>query len=254
MARVSQPGSDDGVLKSAAVTLLRLVRTLSYRLSGNVCLYNKVMKYKTIFIDWHGTLSDSRFWERWAKDPTKQKLHRLVRHALFESEEGLLIVRDWMRGLRSVDDVVRYLHDVTGITISDLKDELRYTSENMVFINPEVVHRIEALRAKGVKVLIASDNMDTFRLWTIPALGLEDMFDGILTSDTQGALKSEMGPQGFNQFFSPYLHEHNLQPGEAVLIDDTESLQSVESLGIDFLHVSAVASLLNHLDRLLEYN
>lgn len=217
-------------------------------------MYNKVMKYKTIFIDWHGTLSDSRFWDRWANDPSKQKLHKLAQHALFESEEGILVAKDWMRGLRSVDNVMQYLHDVTGIALADMKDELQYTSENMVFINPDVVQRIEALRAKGVKVVIASDNMDTFRLWTIPALGLEDMFDGILTSDTQGALKSEVNADGFSQFFGHYLQQHKLQPGEAVLIDDNDSLRSVESLGIDFLHVNAAASLVHHLDDLLEYN
>jgi FMN phosphatase YigB (HAD superfamily) len=212
------------------------------------------MKYKTIFIDWHGTLSNSRFWDRWASDPNKQDLHKLAQHALFESEEGILVAKDWMRGLRSVDSVIQYLHEATGIAIDDMKDELRYTSENMVFINPDVVRRVEALRAKGVKLVIASDNMDTFRLWTIPALGLEDMFDGILTSDTQGALKSEVGADGFSQFFGHYLEQHKLQPGEAVLIDDNEKLQSVKSLGIDFLHVNAAASLVQHLDDLLEYN
>lgn len=212
------------------------------------------MKYKTIFIDWHGTLSNSRFWDRWANDPSKQNLHKLAQHALFESEEGILVAKDWMRGLRSVDDVVQYLHETTGIAVADMKDELRYTSENMVFINPDVIQRIEVLRSKGVKVVIASDNMDTFRLWTIPALGLDGMFDGILTSDTQGALKSEVATDGFSQFFSHYLRQHNLRPGEAVLIDDNEGLQSIKSLGIDFLHVNETASLVHHLDDLLEYN
>lgn len=209
------------------------------------------MKYKTIFIDWHGTLSNSRFWDRWAKDVNKQHLHKRAQHALFEDTEGLLILKDWMRGLRSVDNVISYLHDVTGIPATDLEDELRYTAENMAFINPDVVGRIETLRSKGVKVIIASDNMDTFRLWTIPALGLEDLFDGILTSERQGALKSEVGEDGSSPFFSLYLRQNNLQPGEAVLIDDNQELKLVESLGIDFLHVNAAADLVDHLDDLI---
>jgi FMN phosphatase YigB (HAD superfamily) len=209
------------------------------------------MKYKTIFIDWHGTLSNSRFWDRWAKDVNKQHLHKRAQHALFEDTEGLLILKDWMRGLRSVDNVISYLHDVTGIPATDLEDELRYTAENMAFINPDVVDRIETLRSKGVKVIIASDNMDTFRLWTIPALGLEDLFDGILTSERQGSLKSEVGEDGSSPFFSLYLQQNNLQPGEAVLIDDNQELKLVESLGIDFLHVNAAADLVDHLDDLI---
>lgn len=209
------------------------------------------MKYKTIFIDWHGTLSNSRFWDRWAKDVNKQHLHKRAQHALFEDTEGLLILKDWMRGLRSVDNVISYLYDVAGIPATDLEDELRYTAENMAFINPDVVDRIETLRSKGVKVIIASDNMDTFRLWTIPALGLEDLFDGILTSERQGALKSEVGEDGSSPFFSLYLRQNNLQPGEAVLIDDNQELKLVESLGIDFLHVNAAADLVDHLDDLI---
>lgn len=209
------------------------------------------MKYKTIFIDWHGTLSNSRFWDRWAKDVNKQHLRKRAQHALFEDTEGLLILKDWMRGLRSVDNVISYLHDVTGIPATDLEDELRYTAENMAFINPDVVDRIETLRSKGVKVIIASDNMDTFRLWTIPALGLEDLFDGILTSERQGSLKSEVGEDGSSPFFSLYLQQNNLQPGEAVLIDDNQELKLVESLGIDFLHVNAAADLVDHLDDLI---
>lgn len=209
------------------------------------------MKYKTIFIDWHGTLSNSRFWDRWAKDVDKQHLHQQAQHALFEDAEGLLILKDWMRGLRSVNNVVSYLHDVTGIPAADLQDELRYTSENMAFINPDVVDRIETLRSMGVKVVIASDNMDTFRLWTVPALGLEELFDGILTSERRGALKSEVGEDGFSPFFSLYLQQNNLQPGEAVLIDDNQGLKLVESLGIDFLHVNVTANLVYYLDDLI---
>jgi FMN phosphatase YigB (HAD superfamily) len=212
------------------------------------------MKYKTIFIDWHGTLSNSRFWDRWAKDIDKQHLHQQAQYALFEDAEGLLILKDWMRGLRSVNNVISYLHEATGIPAAELEDELRYTSENMAFINHDVVDRIETLRSMGAKVLIASDNMDTFRLWTIPALGLEGLFDGILTSERRGALKSEVNEDGFSPFFSLYLRQNNIQPGEAVLIDDNQELKLVESLGIDFLHVNAVADLVHHLDDLIQTN
>lgn len=210
------------------------------------------MHYKAIFIDWHGTLSNSRFWERWANDASKQNLHKLAQHALFEDAEGLLVTKDWMRGLRSVENVINYLHDATGIATAELEDELRYTSENMVFINPDVVDRVEALRAMGVKVIIASDNMDTFRLWTVPALGLEEMFDDILTSETKGALKSDVGADGLSPFFSQYLRQNNLQPGETVLIDDNKELNLVESLGIDFLHVNESADLVYYLDDLIQ--
>lgn len=209
------------------------------------------MKYKAVFVDWNGTLSSSRFWTRWADKPDTQEWYALVQGALFDNIEGRLIIGDWMRGLRSVDNVMQYIHDVTSIPIIELENELRYSSEHMTIDDPSIIERLKILRDNGIKVVIATDNMDVFRRWTIDALQLEDIFDGILVSDTQGALKKEVDSNGMSPFFHLYLTQNQLKAGESVLVDDSEDSRIVESFGIDFLHVNESKTLVNQLDYII---
>lgn len=209
------------------------------------------MKYKTVFIDWNGTLCNSQFWERWETDELKREQHTLVRHALFENEAGVKVLNHWMRGWMSVSSVVQYLHDTTGIGLNEIYDELLYSAHNMHFINDDVIKKIQTLRHKGIHVAIASDNMDIFRAHTVKTLRLEDLFDAILTSDSQSALKREINESGASPFFDDYLLKYGIRSGESVLIDDSESSRSVEAIGIDFLHVNEAAPLEGHLNAIL---
>lgn len=209
------------------------------------------MSYKVIFIDWNGTLSDSRFWDRWSEVSDEFKRYERIQEVLFSSEEGRRIIRDWMRGVRSAENVLRYLHEMTGIPMVELESELRYSSEHMKIADPSVINKIQTLRAGGAKVVIATDNMDIFRLWTVPALKLDGLFDGILTSDSAGALKTELNGDGLSPFFRQYLTENSLQAGDSVIIDDSEDTRILSTLGIDFLHVNQTMSLGDHLDSLI---
>ncbi len=205
------------------------------------------MQYKVIFIDWDGTLSNSRFWDRWRDTPQ----YDLIQNTLFLSKEGRLVVNDWMLGFRSYVTVLQYVSGVTGIAYDDLATELQYSAENMKFIDDKAIAMIQKLREKGAKVLLATDNMDTFRIWTVPALKLESLFDGILVSDTRGAMKSHLNPDGSSAFFHHYLSQNGLKPEETVLIDDNLSTKIVEQFGMNFLHVNEGADLAAHLGDVL---
>ena len=102
------------------------------------------------------------------------------------------------------------------------------------------------IRENGIKVVLATDNMDTFERWTVPALELEPLFDGILTSVYCGALKSEI--QGdYSPFFDHYLKQNRVRPTEAILIDDSPIDEVVKAIGLGFRYVdhpSRLASLL----------
>lgn len=75
-------------------------------------------------------------------------------------------------------------------------------------------------------MVVATDNMDTFTRWTVPALGLYDMFDDILCSHEIGCLKKDMiGDR--SRFFGPYLAKHDIGIGESVLIDDSKTLGKI---------------------------
>ena len=208
------------------------------------------MAYNTIFIDWDGTLSKSRFWDRWKQDAKLYSKYALIQKFLFNSDDGKFIIRKWMRGGLSSVKVLQYLEGVTGIPYTELESELRYSSENMTFIDNTVIEKIQTLRAAGIKVVIATDNMDTFEHITVPSLRLTELFDGILVSSNRGALKNEV-INGTNRFFDLYLHQKSLKEHDSVLIDDSIDTKVVESLGIDFLHVNASYDLSRHLDNIL---
>ncbi len=125
------------------------------------------MTYKAIFVDWNGTLSHSRFWERWAHDEKKRDDYKRIQHVLFEHPEGKLFIKEWMLGSKVTAHVLQYLHSKTNIPLAELESELRYSAENMDFSDPMVIDKVQILRNLGVKVVIATDNMDTFRLWTV---------------------------------------------------------------------------------------
>ncbi len=72
------------------------------------------------------------------------------------------------------------------------------------------------------KCVIATDNMDTFTRFTVPALRLSEHFDGILNSFERGVLKQDIDEQNPDRipFFDEYLREYNLQCEDVVLTDD----------------------------------
>lgn len=205
------------------------------------------MKHKILFIDWDGTLSNSRFWERWSLSSENIPKYELIQKVLFHDAQNLL--HDWMCGWVPMVTVVEYVSRSTGIPYEELLDELRYSCENMKFIDVDVIDHVQKIRQKGMKVLIATDNMDTFRHWTMPALKINDYFDGTLISDTRGALKVQSHADGTSMFFNHFFTQNNIKPQESVLIDNSLNNKSVEKFGMNFLHVNEETPLTKHLSR-----
>jgi FMN phosphatase YigB (HAD superfamily) len=84
----------------------------------------------------------------------------------------------------------------------------------------DIPEMIAQLRAKGLKVVLATDNMDTFHRWTVPSLQLMSLFDDILSSFQLKALKSDCGAEGRSLFFAHYLQTHSIHRGESLVLDD----------------------------------
>jgi len=210
------------------------------------------MHYKVIFIDWDGTLSSSRFWGRWNESPKHSSKYNLLQDVLFTSDEGKILLKDWMTGVKSYSNIIDYASNITNIPYGDLEEELRYSAENMKFIDKNTLGLIEKLKACGIKVVIATDNMDTFSKWTVPAMKLESRFDDILVSDTLNAMKTHISPEGVSLFFNDYLSRQGIEANQSVLIDDNLNTKTVEQCGINFLHVNKAESLTLHLKRILE--
>lgn len=169
--------------------------------------------------------------------------------SVFRDRRDLL--QDWMRGRITYVTILHYLEDKTEISYKVLEDELQYSSENMTYIDPSAIEQVQVLRANGVKVVIATDNMDTFQRWTVPALQLDVLFDDILTSNTQQALKADFNSDGTSAFFASYVSRSIAEPSEMVLLDDSLDTKIIKGVGMDFLRVTEAMPLGYHLANIL---
>lgn len=173
--------------------------------------------YRCIFVDWHQTLSTSLFWEHGA-EPT-HPLHSLyapVVSSLFHHSETIA----WMRGERSVEELLQRICLHHHFDYELILQELTVSCKAMQFVSPTIPRSLALLRAAGIRVAIATDNMDTFTRWTVPALKLHELVDDILNSFDLRALKSDLDSSGRSLFFANYLEKHALEPGESILLDD----------------------------------
>jgi FMN phosphatase YigB (HAD superfamily) len=207
---------------------------------------------KIVFIDWHKTLCFDNFWGHWAEpDHPRNTIFHTLQQAFFADSSSLIV--PWMRGELTAEEAVRHVASHVSVDEDLLMRELIASCRAMRIIDPEAPALIETLRRVGVRMVLATDNMDTFTRWTAPALGLEELFDDILCSYDLKCLKEDVDAGGNSLFFGPYLAEHGVEPGECVLIDDSRSLEPIaERLGIDFRLVCDATRLVGHLKELTD--
>lgn len=213
------------------------------------------MNYEAVFIDWHGTLSNSGFWERWRDDPKQAEKYAKIQHALFQTATGKDTLKYWMTGFRDYEDTMADLSKWTKIDYEELEDELRHSAENMQFIDRGVLATIQQLRDIGKHVIVATDNMDTFNKWTVPAMNLYEYFDEVLTSYDRGQLKvASSRVKGYSMFFNGYMNKMGFEPKNTVLIDDSYDALCLRDTGMEVLHVTNDQPLSHHLDMIIKNN
>ncbi len=193
------------------------------------------MSVEALFVDWDGTLSHSKFWADCPPDVLDPEMVERFTSFLFKGSHD--IVQQWMKGAQSTTAVVGMLAIEFGLDAHTLHSQLERSCRAMQFAHPAVPDQVRRLREQGIKVVIATDNMATFNDWTVPALGLRSMFDGILNSCQQGAFKKDI-VDGRSPFFDDYLHQHGLRSGETVLIDDSPHNAVVTQHGMGFRQVT----------------
>jgi FMN phosphatase YigB (HAD superfamily) len=198
------------------------------------------MKPKVLFIDWDGTLSNSKFWENCINPDIDQR--SILEFKSFLFEESKEVVVSWMRGDISTADVMSLGADRFGLNKSILCKELENSCRTMKFISPDIPKQIKKIQQKGIKVVIATDNMDTFNNWTVPSLSLEEIFDDIVDSPSRRALKADFN-DGHSPFFEPYLRELNIKAKDCVLVDNSLNNSVLKSIGMGFVHVNEESTL-----------
>ena len=199
-------------------------------------------RLKVLFIDWNNTLSISRFWEQ-LESPT-HALHHIrapVAESLFSKQAPLKhLLLPWMRVEYVTEQIVQRVADHTKIDYLTLLTEFILSCEHMRFVSEEVPDLITKIRNKGVKVVIATDNMDSFDRWTAPAMKIHKLFDEILNSHALKGVKTDKDSRGKSVFFDQFLQKHNLKFGESVLIDDSSNgIEDINGFGIGYKQIEA---------------
>ncbi len=193
-------------------------------------------KYKTIFFDWHNTLSTLLFWDQW-KNPEHPRHEWHASLSRYLLGENMSAVMKWMRGKLSAEEISSMLADALGYSREAIFQDLKESCESMRLVSDEILPLVRKLRESGMKCVIATDNMDTFTRFTVPALRLSEHFDGVLNSFETGMLKFDT-EGGAIPFFDEYLEKNNLRYKDVVLIDDCmDTSGTYEKRGFDILQV-----------------
>lgn len=212
------------------------------------------MAVEIVFVDWYRTLSTSRFWDHLAHptepDHPEHLLFEQLAHSLFVELGSIL--KPWMRGDLDAEAVCSLVAAHSGVDRHVVLEGLEQSCRNARLVSPEVSDLVRDLRCRGTRVVIATDNMDVFTRWTVPALGLREIFDDILNSADIGCLKDEVNDRGEARFFSAYLAQHAVRPQAALLIDDSDDLRPlIERSGMQFHRVSPTSSIVPALQSVL---
>lgn len=209
---------------------------------------NTTKKYKVVFIDWNGTLSGSKFWGH--LEYTNNDLFRKIEDTLFGSLRGLL--KPWMKGELKSEDVIRSISDQANIPYTTIFDEFLYSCQHMELVSNEIPLLVREFQKRGSKVVIATDNMDSFTRWTARHMDLYTLYDDILSSNSLHGMKKDVNKDGNSIFFSDYIKRENLKPGDSVLIDDSaDDIETIKNFGIDYIQIEPVVGLIPALKKIL---
>lgn len=205
-------------------------------------------QYKVIFFDWHKTLSLCDFWVQ-LKDPIhdRRHWHENIVNFLFVENENL--IQQWMRGKVDEEKILQVVSDKFGYSKKVLKEDLAESCRAMTFLSDDLLPLIDAIRKKGIKCVIATDNMDIFSKYVVPALKLDELFDDVLVSFDQKALKFDVSEDEHSiPFFDEYLKRNGFSYSDALLVDDRVDTSGMYAkIGLDTYQVKNIESLLEKL-------
>lgn len=177
----------------------------------------RLKRLKVVFVDWHKTLCSCPFFHQLQKQD--EALYDKLEHRLFEDMPIEQFI-EWMRGKINKNDIIKRLCG-DDLSFNFVAEILKKSCETMSLDRKDYLKWIRKIRKKGKKVVIATDNVDTFDDYTVPALKLTRYFDDILCSFLLKRLKNDV-LNGKMLFFDDFLKKYDIKYDEAMLIDDSE--------------------------------
>ncbi len=209
-------------------------------------------QYKVIFFDWHKTLSICDFWTQ-LEDPAHDRHHWHKNIINFLFVENKKLVQQWMRGEVDEEKILQVVSDKFGYSKEVLREDMAESCRTMTLLSDEILPLVDTIRTRGIKCVIATDNMDIFKKYVVPALKLDEHFDDILVSFEQKALKFDMlEDENSIPFFQEYLKRNGFVFTDALLLDDRVEAGGVYAkLDFDTFQVENTEALLGKMKEVL---
>ena len=197
-----------------------------------------------LFIDFIGTMCGGRFWVSLGEND-----YGRINKFLFK--DGKLL-NDWMRGDYNSEQICEILARELDINYKILWDSLLADCRAMR-VSPDDLQKIDILR-QDYGTAIITVNMDCFDRFIVPALGLDKLFDCILSSCIEGVFKIS-NDRGINSgLLEIAISKTNADINRSILIDDSENnCVAFRKLGGRGLKVDPAKPLSYWLDYLLAH-
>lgn len=204
-------------------------------------------QYKVIFLDWDKTLSN-HFRNELVQTSGRSRLREVIDFLFIDTSIG----EQWMRGEISEHDVDLLISKRFGYPVFLIRVLRIWSFRSVKIASNEILSIVTRLRSKGIKCVIATNNMDTFKTHAIPRLKLKKYFDDILISCDLKTLKFDVNINDKTiPFFDDYLKRNGFNYTDALLIDDQIDTSGVyKKLGIDIFQVQNPQGLLEKLTEL----
>jgi len=193
-------------------------------------------------LDWNGTLSKSKFWGHLEYED--DSFFRQTEDALFGKLREML--KPWMRGEYKSEDICKKVAEETGVDYKKIFSEFIKGCEIMELSDPEIPKLLHSIKKTGVKIVIATDNMDSFDRWTYPAIQKKHNLpiDEILDSSKLRVMKKDM-QNGISLFFDDYLKKNNLSCNQCILIDDSpDENGTLSQIGLNYRQIYSTEDLI----------
>lgn len=208
-----------------------------------------IKELKVVFVDWYKTLASMMFLNKLKFE--RFDLFQKIKDKIFDKNETCWYW-DWARGELDMSDAAALVADDGSVSKEEVLKIFADCCAVQRVDTEEFWPVIEAIRAKGIKVVLATDNWDIFCKYTIPALNLYQRFDDILSSNEVGHIKRDIAG-GRLLFFEDYMTRNQLNYNEVILIDDASvNCESCLSCGMSAKQVKSSRETLKFLKEIAE--
>jgi len=196
-----------------------------------------------LFCDFFGVLSYNKFWQ-FIYHPDHWLYPRREEIGDFVFFKNNAMVKEWMRGKYSSEDIHKLVEKELDIKFDDLFP-IFVESSKVLDISRPILDVIKQKKELGYRTVLVTDNMDSFSRYTKPNnRQLIDVFDGIFDSSITGLLKQDENGKIFRIIAS------NLggDLSKSILVDDSKATcELFESLGGKALCVTGEENVLTAL-------